>query len=258
MFGIIKKKIKKYIISVAEEERAKEKDAKNNTEVELTKKTTVLPERVLKRNYIPSGGMRIYVFGTQYDNPQKYYGKIKKLVGKGEYTATLTPQSKYQVEHEWPEPPFVNVNLPGSFETNKDNWLGYIASRVYWYDFEYMVNHFGTIDVKMKVAQRKDDDDIFTVYIDESFFKKYSVEHDPDQAMLLDRITTKHEDLPVEIDYDKVTYKGYVLGTLSLKVAEDLKDKAVSCRLDLFRWNDPGNNKHYSRMFCSFPPLPSK
>lgn len=280
MFGTLINKIKNYYIKLleevkAQEEAAKEKEAKAKEEAtkkETAKKETVKEkpqdkpkEKVNKpvvkgstRKYLPSGSMAVGVYGTAYDNPQRCLPMINRLVDGGEYGVTLTPQSAYQIEHDWPKPPFVNVNLPGSRKTTKTNWLGYIRMKPSEYDFEYMIKRFGNLDVNLRVGQTNLEDD-FTIYIDEDFFKTMFVEHDSEQIKKIDRLAVNYIDLPVEIDGNKLVYQGDVVGTLSLKKATEFKGKKnIACHIDLYRWNDEGNNKHFSRAFFSFPPLPSK
>ena len=48
----------------------------------------------------------ILVDGIKWAQPQlkKYYNKGKKQL------FSITPPCDYQLKHEWPEPPFVNIN----------------------------------------------------------------------------------------------------------------------------------------------------
>lgn len=77
--------------------------------------------------YIESGSKIIFSpEGTEYAQ-----NKLKKLYKKDEKTQWfgITPKCQYQIDHDWPYVEnFVNVNLPGSIETEKDNWLGYIGA----------------------------------------------------------------------------------------------------------------------------------
>ena len=52
--------------------------------------------------------------------------KLYKKYGDKHLRFSLTPICKYQEDKDWPERPFLNVNVLGSLETTKDNWLGYI------------------------------------------------------------------------------------------------------------------------------------
>ena len=85
-----------------------------------------------KNVYIESGSKVIFSpEGTEYSQE-----KLKKLYDPSEKSQwfSITPQSAYQIEHNWPDvKKFVNVNIIGSIETNKDNWLGYIGA---WEDDE--------------------------------------------------------------------------------------------------------------------------
>lgn len=77
--------------------------------------------------------------GTQYSQE-----KLKKIYKPDEKVQwfSITPVSPYQIEAGWPDvEKFVNVNLLGSIETDKSNWLGYIGA---WEDDEkqtYVVDH---------------------------------------------------------------------------------------------------------------------
>ena len=85
--------------------------------------------------------------GTQYaqDKLEELYDPTEKP-----RWFSVTPQNKYQKEHDWPAAPkFVNVNTPGSIETNRENWLGYIGA---WEDDEnqtYVVEHL------LKILKKK-------------------------------------------------------------------------------------------------------
>lgn len=64
--------------------------------------------------------------GTEYtqDRLAELYNPEEKSQWLG-----ITPVCQYQIEKGWPNAEkFVNVNLPGSIETEKDNWLGYIGA----------------------------------------------------------------------------------------------------------------------------------
>ena len=66
----------------------------------------------------------ILVDGIKWAQPQ-----LKKHYTKGEKQLfSITPPCDYQLKHEWPEPPFVNINTFLSKETTKQNWLGFIHS----------------------------------------------------------------------------------------------------------------------------------
>ena len=69
--------------------------------------------------------------GTEYSQD-----KLKKIYDKSEKSQwfSITPVCQYQIDAGWPDvEEFVNVNLLGSIETEKDNWLGYIGA---WHDDE--------------------------------------------------------------------------------------------------------------------------
>lgn len=57
--------------------------------------------------------------------------KLYKKYGNKHLQFSLTPICDYQKDKEWPERPFLNVNVRGSIETTKENWLGYIHPFVY-------------------------------------------------------------------------------------------------------------------------------
>lgn len=62
--------------------------------------------------------------------------RLKKLYDPSEKCQwfSITPVCQFQKNRGWPDAPsFVNVNTPGSVETEKDNWLGYIGA---WDDDE--------------------------------------------------------------------------------------------------------------------------
>ena len=99
--------------------------------------------------YIESGSKVIFSpEGTEYAQD-----KLKKIYNSDEKAQwfSITPVCQYQIENEWPNvEKFVNVNILGSAETEKNNWLGYIGA---WEDDEkqtFVVNHLLKILKKNK------------------------------------------------------------------------------------------------------------
>ena len=70
----------------------------------------------------------IPVYGENYaqDGKQTALKKLYSKYGSKVMDFSLAPQSDFQAEREWPEPPFLNVLPVGQFVQTKDNWLGYI------------------------------------------------------------------------------------------------------------------------------------
>ena len=81
--------------------------------------------------------------GTEYSQ-----NRLKKLYDPAEKCQwfSITPVCQFQKNRGWPDAPsFVNVNTPGSIETEKENWLGYIGA---WEDDgkqSYVVDRLNTI-----------------------------------------------------------------------------------------------------------------
>lgn len=91
-----------------------------------TKKPIITQGQVLTVEY--GRNLIIPVYGEVYaqDSKQTALKRLYKQYGKKHLQFSLTPPSNYQIERKWPEQPFLNVNVRGSIQTTKENWLGYI------------------------------------------------------------------------------------------------------------------------------------
>lgn len=98
--------------------------------------------------YIESGSKVIFSpEGTEYAQD-----KLKSIYDPDEKAQwfSITPVCQYQIDNEWPDvEKFVNVNILGSIETEKDNWLGYIGA---WEDDE---NQTFVVDHLLKILKDK-------------------------------------------------------------------------------------------------------
>lgn len=68
----------------------------------------------------------VYGENSAQDSKQTTARKLYQQYGEKHLQFSLTPICSYQEQMRWPEKPFLNVNVRGSLETTKDNWLGYI------------------------------------------------------------------------------------------------------------------------------------
>lgn len=111
---------------------------------------------------IPDGNQEIEVLGEQYR--VEILQKIFKSTNGSKILFSLTPQSEYQKKEQWPRMPFVNVNLYGSKETFKDNWLGYIPGRFTDIDLPKLFKSYKSVSVHGYVKKSgKDYDLVMTV-----------------------------------------------------------------------------------------------
>lgn len=73
---------------------------------------------------IGSGSKIVFAIeGTNYRQKE-----LRQIFADNQKTQlfSVTPPCSYQIQNEWPETPFVNINILGSTSTTKSNWLGYI------------------------------------------------------------------------------------------------------------------------------------
>lgn len=107
------------------------------------------------------------IHGNMYDYCQNLLRKLHTKTGAKDTLLTLTPICEYQINQEWPEPPFVNINTYGSKSTQKENWLGYIPIDFSEIDFEQLIEDNGILNVHSHIKRTQGSYGIFLNVSDE-------------------------------------------------------------------------------------------
>lgn len=193
---------------------------------------------------------------------RRLMGKIYQKHHTDKITLTLTPISDYQIKNQWPEPPFVNVNLFNSEKTSKDNWVGYIEmGGPDDVPLDEMVSKHGNVNVWASVHQ-KQGEYCTTLHLSNKY--KYDekktvssyISHNNIQIKYLTKLAcdTGRDYIPVDILKDSdgknynFVYNKTVVGSASIKKIDGcLNGKELHrafVRIAKFRFDD--DNKHYS------------
>lgn len=159
--------------------------------------------------------LRIPVSGTEYRTGMLTL--LYSIYGDQPFTLTLTPQNSYQVDHHWPTGRFVNVNAPGSIETERFNWLGY--ARTYEtllgdcneYDLVTAVEMLGPVNVQAKVLALGGKLMLF-ILIPPKMTTKFNIRHDGWHDSFLE--VMPRDEIWVNVVGRSVYYAGYKIGVL--------------------------------------------
>ena len=205
------------------------------------------------------------IFGTEYSQSLL---KILYQQTDGKKTIlTLTPICQYQIEREWPQPPFVNINLQGSSATERNNWLGYIPiDNPMDIDYEKLIKKYGNVDVNATI-QKKGREYYIQLHISDEYkpdtnkiIKTY-ISHNQKQIQIMEKISCETGKDYVKVNIKKIqdnnqyvfTYGKIIVGTASIKKIDNcLKDNEISelfLHITKFRFDDDSDNKHYSPLF---------
>lgn len=211
---------------------------------------------------LEDGNINVEVWSTT--NSRRLMGELYKKYHTEKITLTLTPACKYQMEQKWPEPPFVNVNLFNSQETEQDNWIGYIEfQEPDNIDFEGIIKKHGNVNVWASI-HRKDGRYIALLHLSDKYkpAKEKVVEtyssHDESQIKILTDLSVETGKNYIEVDIEQskdqkhynFIYNGHIIGSATTQkidkcLAGQKIDKAY-LRIAKFRFQDEWDNKHYS------------
>lgn len=215
----------------------------------------------VKQYTIPFGDTSIEVYAESYR--QDVLKALYEQNGKNGFSVSLTPPSPYQLEAKWPKMPFINLNLPGSSETTKENWLGYIP---YGYgnkiNFSDLLQEYDAISATATIIRSSGGYEVYlSVDTQQSKYARVlevSVQHDLTHQKLLDVIYSKGiEKIDVELsegphgNIDTITYKGYEVGKLSATSLQKINaihgNKSYILSLRYYQ----ENRKKYSKLFVN-------
>lgn len=219
--------------------------------------------RLTSRNYptLDRGDVDPKIFGTDYSQSllKQIYSQTK---GK-ETLLTLTPICDYQIKNKWPEPPFVNVNLPGSRATEKANWLGYIPmDDPLGIDFEDILKKMGNVNVVSNIHKNGSEYWI-EMHIsgeykrDEKKALRTYISHDEKEIGILEKIAHNSGDNYIKVDMKKSRDEKYEfyynrrkIGTASIKkidncIGENTIEK-LFLKITHFRFTE--DNEHFSSL----------
>lgn len=207
--------------------------------------------------------------GTNYS--QSILRQLYRQTKGEKIQLTLTPICSYQIQNKWPEPPFVNVNLPGSKATESYNWLGYIPLEdPTEIDFARLIEEHGNLNVRSSICKNGSE-----YYIKFFISKKYKptnvkktyISHTEDQIDLIKKIACESgKDYIVVSKKAKnkeylFKYGNLILGTASCKKIDSVIGnkpvKSMSLSIKKFRFMEDRENSeyednyHYSTLFIN-------
>lgn len=226
-----------------------------------------------KRIQLEIGNCEQQVLSESRDNLKALYQKNK---GK-KILFSATPICDYQVEHGWPEPPFVNINTHGSSETTKDNWLGYVPGDSYNIDLVQIVEDNGAIDLWGRVERSNGYYDIVLEFDEKYATQTTYMSHDHKQMDYLREVAKACEDPWLQIDWEKTGgskaryefyHNGRKIGDASKTKIEKLLSgyELSKVEMQLTYLRDEGEEpKHFTKiklykkiLFSSSRPLPKE
>lgn len=217
---------------------------------------------------IPRGDDEIEVYGDQYRS--RIMARLYSRNGTHEFLVSITTISAYQITHNWPNPPFVNVNTFGSRTTEKDNWLGYIP---FGYgniiNFPKIIGEHDEIAATARIEKRGNSLELILMVNRENpeiTEIEARVEHKTEIEQRAVAIIANHTDkINVDLVSEKwpgkkykgqeffvVKFHGHKIGELSMiksrEITKYLDGKPYSAVLNL-RYNQySDHNDHYSSM----------
>lgn len=224
------------------------------------KKTVAQHQRLIPE--IPLGTLKYEVLSEGYrqDTLHKLYRKFKD----SPIRFTLTPQCQYQVEHEWPLMPFVNVNLYGSMVTTEENWLGYIRNNYFSeVDLPSIVNKHGPISVYGRITIQGFECQITLLIPPENDTFAASVTYLPSAIPHLKDIAISREEgwAPVQMkkqttpkgDVYQIFHDSVDIGALSVRKTTELSQwlngrSIISARFGLYTFREDNPPNHYSKV----------